>query len=241
MKPVVGILPSIGIERDRIFLLKDYMTSIRDAGGLPVVLFPETDAGNIRTLLKLCDGLVFSGGEDVNPALYGENNDRGLSNCCDERDLSEMMFLKEAMALKMPIFGICRGIQSLNVALGGTLYQDISIQKPSPVQHMQSRSDPRPTHSVKVRKESGLYRLLGEETVTVNSYHHQAIKDLAEGLICSAESEDGLCEAFEKEDYPFLWAVQWHPERIYRTDEPSRLLLQRFMESVTEYAKNRLE
>ena len=142
MKPVVGIIPSIGIERDRIFLLKDYMTSIRDAGGLPVVLFPETDTGNIRTSLKLCDGLVFSGGEDVNPALYGENNDRGLSNCCDERDLSEMMFLKEAMALKMPIFGICRGIQSLNVALGGTLYQDISISGSAYAEPFRSKANP---------------------------------------------------------------------------------------------------
>lgn len=235
MKPVIGVLPSIGKERDRIFILKAYMTAVRDSGGLPVLLYPETEELQIKEVLDLCDGIIFSGGEDISPSLYGENNLNGVSIVCEERDFSENVFLKEALARRMPIFGICRGIQSLNVLFGGTLYQDIDLQIPSSVCHMQDRSDPKPSHLVKIHKNSGLYQLMNADMIEVNSYHHQAIKDLAKGLICSAESEDGLCEAIEKPDYPFLWAVQWHPERIYRTDKPSRLLILRFIEAASEY------
>ena len=136
------------------------------------------------------------------------------------------------MVLDKPVLGICRGIQFLNAALGGSLYQDIPSQHPSAVEHHQSPPYDQPSHEVTLVQGSPLQTLLGQEELLVNSYHHQAVKRLADGLEVMAWSEDGLVEAVWKPDQRFLWAVQWHPEFSFRTEEASRRIFAAFAGSM---------
>ena len=232
-KPVIGVLPLVDIGRDSFWILPGYFQGVEKAGGLPIML-PLTDVeDSICQIVDCCDGFLFTGGQDVSPELYREQVLNETVETNPARDRMELLLLKKAMEADKPILGICRGIQLINVALGGTLYQDLPTQHESKINHHQSPPYDRPAHKNKISPETPLYDLLRKEEIAVNSYHHQAIKDLATPLTAMALSEDGLIEAVYKPNQKFIWAVQWHPEFSFGAEIVSRQIFEAFISICT--------
>ncbi len=229
MKPIIGIVPLVDEEKDSYWMLPGYLDGIAEAGGIPVILPLTNDKEVIRQLLDTVQGVLLTGGHDVDPGVYGEKMIPECGVPCKERDAMELELLRQALDKNMPVLGICRGIQFLNAYLGGSLYQDLPTQHPSDVEHHQKPPYDVPVHHVSIVKDSGLYRLLNIEKLAVNSYHHQAIKEKAEGLRAMAVSEDGITEAVELPDKRFVWAVQWHPEFSHKVDTNSRKIFTAFV------------
>ena len=193
-----------------------YLRSVLAVGGTPVILSPLLGPSYAPRALDGVDGLILSGGEDLDPAWYGAERSPHCHPPSRERDLFELALFGAARQRELPILGICRGIQVVNVALGGTLYQDLPAERPGAVNH--DVVAPRSTRSHEVRLASGsrAAAALGAERVGVNSFHHQAVRDLAPALVASGWTEDGLIEAAESPpEAPWLLAVQWHPEEMY--------------------------
>ena len=234
MKPLVGVMPLWDDDKDSIWMLPGYLDGLKEAGATPVI-FPLTeDPEEISGLVDICDGILLTGGHDVTPSIYGEEPLEGKVSCCITRDNMEKLVLEDAMKKNKPVLGICRGIQFINALLGGTLYQDLPSQHPSDIEHHQTPPYDIPVHEVNIRKGTPLFDCLRTERISVNSYHHQAVKDLAPGLEVMAESEDGIVEAIYMPSYGFLWAVQWHPEFSYKKDVNSKKIFQAFVESLKE-------
>lgn len=208
-KPIIGVLPLFDKEKDSYWMLPAYFKGVEQAGGLPVML-PLDGTEDCERLLELCDGLLFTGGQDVDPALYGEPVEEFCKELCPARDRLEAAMLRAAMERRLPILGICRGLQLINAALGGSLWQDLPTQRPEGRNHRMERPYDRAEHSVSL--SGPLEALYGAKTLGVNSCHHQGVKTLAPGLEPMAQADDGLIEAFFHPEQPFLWAVQWHPE-----------------------------
>jgi putative glutamine amidotransferase len=223
MRPRIGITSWLRDDSDRLerwAAVRDtYVGAIRTAGGLPIVLpITDDDPELIADCLAAVDGLVFTGGGDVAPAYYGETPDERCHEPDRERDLFEMHLARAALARRMPLLGICRGLQVLNVAAGGTLYQDIGCRPGTSPLHAARREDRRKLiHAVRILPGSRLRAIMGVPESRVTSTHHQFVNVLAPGFRVTAESlEDGIVEGLEEPDHPFLVAVQWHPERMYR-------------------------
>jgi putative glutamine amidotransferase len=230
----------------RTFLNEPYIVAIQEAGGIPLVLTPAHSGAALRSLFELVDGLVLTGGEDVTPERYGEEVAHPNVECVPERDALEFALLEWALKDDLPVLAICRGIQVLNVALGGTLYQDLTADRPAHFVHDQSLGEsPRPRteahHPVSVEAGSCLAEVLGLEAIEVNSMHHQGLKGLATPLRPVAHAPDGLVEGVEPADarrWSFLLGVQWHPEELARSgDGPSRRLFERFVAAAAKRAR----
>lgn len=228
-KNMIGIVPLIDYEKESYWMLPGYMQGIMEAGGLPVMLPLTDDAKLIGQMVSACDGFLFTGGQDVSPELYGEERLPQCGECCPERDKMEKVLLEAALAADKPVLGICRGIQFLNAALGGTLYQDLPSQLKTRTEHRQKPPYDNPVHEVCLEAGTALYDLLGTRKIRVNSCHHQAIKELSSQLKAAAVSEDGLIEGVYMPGKKFVWAVQWHPEFFDRTDENSRKIFRAFV------------
>ncbi|MFC4651399.1 gamma-glutamyl-gamma-aminobutyrate hydrolase family protein [Lactococcus nasutitermitis] len=214
------------------FAPRDLKEVILKAGGLPVILpFPEeTELVEevAREMVKLFDGLIIPGGFDVSPTFYGEEPERAMGRTSYQRDTYELALFKAAKEAGKSIFGICRGLQLINVALGGTLYQDLAVQnKESFIQHSQVSYGAFPTHHVKIMENSSLYGLFGEQAY-VNSRHHQAIKMLAPELMVTARAVDNVIEGVTTADEQ-VTAVQWHPENMWRNDKKQFQLFAEFI------------
>ena len=228
--PVVGIVPLVDAERESLWMLPAYMEGVTRAGGLPVML-PLTDREDqLARMLDLCDGFLFTGGQDVSPAVYGQETLPVCGELCPDRDRMEKPLLLEALARDKAVLGICRGLQFINAALGGTLYQDLPAQKPSECNHHMDAPYDRAEHRAELR--SPLREVLGCGEIGVNSCHHQAVRDLAPGLAVMASAPDGVVEAVWMPGKRFVWAVQWHPEFSYYADENSRRIFEVFVESM---------
>ena len=231
--PIIGVMPLWDDEKNSMWMLPGYFEGISQAGGVPIMLPLSVDKDGLDQLIEMCDGFLFSGGHDVSPEIYNEKPLDNLVSSCIRRDEMEAYILKKAIEIDKPIFGICRGIQFINAALGGSLYQDLPTQHKSEVEHHQTPPYDIPVHKVKIVKDSPLYNCLNTELLEVNSYHHQAVREVAPVLKTMALSEDGLVEALYKPDNKFLWAVQWHPEFSYKTDEKSRMIFKKFVDAST--------
>ncbi len=231
MKPIIGVMPLWDDEKESLWMLPGYLDGITEAGGIPVIFPFSSDEQELDHLISLCGGFLFTGGHDVSPEIYGETPLTGLVDTCRKRDEMETLILRKAMAADKPILGICRGIQFINAALGGTLWQDLPSQHPSDVNHHQNPPYNIPTHDVRILRGTPLHNCLGTEFLPVNSYHHQAVSRLASGLSAMAVSPDGLTEALYKPDQRFLWALQWHPEFSWQTDENSRIIFRAFTDA----------
>lgn len=232
-KPVIGIVPLVDTEKESYWMLPGYMKGIEQAGGIPVMLPLTSDPAILQQLVDTLDGFLFTGGQDVAPALYHELPSEKCGECCVERDDMEAALFWSALERDKPILGICRGIQFMNAVLGGTLYQDLPTEHPSDTEHHQNPPYDRPVHTVSVLPNTPLQKLLKKEKLAVNSYHHQAVKTLSPKLQPMAYSEDGLVEAVWLPTARFVWAVQWHPEFSYETDADSARILERFVEVST--------
>jgi putative glutamine amidotransferase len=201
---------------ERTGLNSGYLRSVIAVGGVPLVLSPLIGASYAAHALDGVDGLVLTGGEDVDPAWYNSDRSPLLDPPSRERDLFELALFAAARQRELPILGICRGIQLINVALGGTLYQDLPSERPGPVDHNRAGMRTDRSHPVRLTPESLAARALGATSLRVNSFHHQGIRDLAPGLVASGWSEDDLIEVVEgAEGQPWTLAVQWHPEEMH--------------------------
>lgn len=230
-RPIIGVMPLFDDERNSLWMLPGYFDGITEAGGLPIMLPLTVDKEILGQCVEMCNGVLLTGGHDVSPELYGEERLDDTVCCCERRDEMEKEVLKIALEQDRAVLGICRGIQFINAALGGTLYQDLPKQHPSEINHHQSPPYDIPVHDVTIIKGTPLSELLETDTLSVNSYHHQGIKELAPGLEQMAVSTDGLIEAVFKPASHFLWAVQWHPEFSHHSDPASRAILHRFVEA----------
>ncbi len=229
MKPMIGVMPLWDDDKESLWMLPGYMDGTAQAGGIPF-MFPLTDnEDDLLRLCNVCNGFLFTGGHDVSPSVYGQSPLPGLVFPCEKRDRLEHIVLRYALQKDRPVLGICRGIQFINAALGGTLYQDLPLQHPSSVSHHQHAPYDRPAHEVHLSQGSPLRKCLNAETIAVNSYHHQAICTLSEELSAMAVSDDGLVEAVWRPASRFLWAVQWHPEFVYLKDANSRKIFSAFV------------
>ncbi|MCR5709887.1 MAG: gamma-glutamyl-gamma-aminobutyrate hydrolase family protein [Bacteroidales bacterium] len=226
-RPIIGVLPLWDIDRNSLWMLTEYLDGIREAGGTPLILTFDLEDSEIERFAGLCDGLLFTGGQDVHPSVYGEEDRTGKLIPCPKRDALEKKVLEAALKADKAVFGICRGLQLINAALGGTLYQDLPSEHPSSIIHRQAKPYDKPTHTVSLKGD--LAALLGKDVLPVNSLHHQAVRDLAPGLVPVATTPDDLTEAFVMPGARFLWAVQWHPEYLFRNDACSRLLFGNFV------------
>ncbi len=209
---VVGVIPLWDEHKDSLWMLPGYFKGIEAAGAIPVMLPLSSDQKILKECLGHVDGILFTGGHDVSPELYGAKRIAKCGAVCQERDAMEAFLVKECIARDKPFLGICRGIQILNAVLGGTLWQDLPSQRPSGTEHCMSAPYDRGVHDVTLTDKGMLWAMLGVKSLKVNSYHHQAIKDLSPKLSCEAVSEDGLCEAARVKNARFALAVQWHPE-----------------------------
>jgi len=204
----------------------DYLTSLERAGASVRELNPDTDA--LPAALDGCDGVLLTGGEDVDPKEYGEQDTHPTVYLAPERDRYELALARQALSRDLPLLAICRGAQVLNVAAGGTLVQDIPSHRPTELSHSVTFPKNRTVHDIVVKPNTCLSVLLGGELhqdgrVAVNSRHHQSVKDAAPGFVVSAAAPDGVVEAIEKPDARFCIGVQWHPENFWESGEFSSL------------------
>jgi putative glutamine amidotransferase len=225
--PLIGVTASVTVDKypERTYVNAAYLTAVQRAGGVPVPLAPQLDGAARARLFERLDGLMLTGGGDIDPARFGEARHPKTYEVSDARDALELELTERAIAAKVPLLAICRGIQVLNVALGGTLYQDIPSEPGSPIEHSQQERRDRPTHAVKVLGEgTRLGEILGALDLEVNSFHHQAVKRLGRGLRDVAWAPDGIIEGVELPDEPFVVGVQWHPEDLVGHDAAARSL-----------------
>ncbi|WP_207890249.1 gamma-glutamyl-gamma-aminobutyrate hydrolase family protein [Rubrobacter taiwanensis] len=251
MTPVIGVTATLKVDREAVgtgptngFARTDmdYVHGVARAGGIPMVLPPVVDEAVIEEMASRLDGIVLGGGSDIDPAHYGEEPVVEIETIIPERDFFELALMDRALELGIPVFGICRGMQLINVKLGGTLYQDIATQyEGAYLRHQQTAPRWHPTHSVRVEEGSVLAGVTGAGRVPVNSYHHQAIKDLAAGLRVVARSSDGVIEAVETGGMSAHWilGVQWHAEAMHARHERQLGLFRALVEAAEERRKRR--
>ena len=212
----------------------NYTHALAGAGGAPIAIPLDLPQDALRAIFARLDGLCLAGGDDVDPEFYSETRHERLGRVDPARDETELTLSRWALAARLPILGICRGIQVLNVAAGGSLYQDLGAQVPGALRHDYHLVDSpweRPTQSLRLAEGSRLAQIFGVCELRTNSFHHQAVKQTAPGFVDAAWSEDGIVEGIEAADQPFALGVQWHPEGMYDTDERSRRLFAAFIQA----------
>lgn len=228
MKPIIGIVALYDEKGHSYWMLPEYTEAINKSGGIPIILPYNVD---IEAIMPHLDGVLFTGGQDINPLLYGEKVSEKCGFYNEARDYFEIKLMKEVLNQDMPALCICRGLQLLNVIHGGTLYQDLPSLHPSSIKHDMLKPYDAPCHQVTLQQDTPLQKLLKQDTIGVNSRHHQAIQQLGNHLEVMATSEDGLIEAIGVSNKTFIWGIQWHPEHSFHNDEKSRLIFQQFITS----------
>ena len=223
----------------REIMLTPYLESLQRAGAKTTLIEWNVTDEEIQGLCGDCGGLLFTGGSDLQPCLYGEKTLPECGETDPDRDDLEMRLMKAWLPTRKPVFAICRGMQSLNVGLGGSLYQDLPTQRPSAVVHRPSdlMKIKEPVHAVRVAPDGILRGILGTDVLEVNSMHHQAVKALGAGLMAEAEAPDGVVEAFRLEGHPWLLAVQWHPEHLSDRRKEHQALFDAFVKAVERNEK----
>lgn len=240
MKPLIGVTGARGkSERLPIFLQnRSYVRAVEFAGAAPVCIPLELDETTLQAIYHRLDGLLLSGGGDVDPSLYGEAPHPLLGSTDTERDRVELLLTRWALNDGLPLLAICRGIQVLNVTAGGSLYQDVQTQCPSAEKHDYSMPEfehARISHRVVTESGSRIARIFGHE-VGVNSMHHQAVRQVAPGFVVTARAEDRIIEAIEQPEHPYALGVQWHPEEMV----PGNPAMCRLFESFVQTAASPL-
>jgi len=234
MRPRIGIsvnFEDLGKGRNGMYIGADYTDGVYEAGGLAVVLPFTVDEDVIEEIADDLDGLLLTGGVDVDPAYFGAEPLPGLGEVTPVRDRMEALLIRAMMARKKPILGICRGVQIMNAVLGGTLYQDLPREWKGQLQHAQKAPRQHMAHAVEVVGGTRLAAIYEDQTVPVNTFHHQAVAKVAPGFVACAHSSDGLVEAIEKPGDPFVLGVQWHPENLWRVHAGHRRLFAQFVEA----------
>ena len=238
IKPIIGIGSDVAQkkgERERAFAYATYIESLRRAGAVPVLIPPQPE--NAEVLVENLDGVVLAGGDDCDPSVYGEERHPSVEPMDPRRQNNDLMLARVARERGIPTFGICLGVQMMNVASGGTLIQDIASEVKTEIDHASEPSD-RHRHDVLVEKGTRLDKILGKQELEVNSSHHQAIRDLGEGLRVTAHAPDGVIEGLEDPAHPFYLGVQWHPEDM-SGERSASALFGAFVEAARTYAQKK--
>jgi len=240
--PLIGITSDIsvavrGATQDPLyFIAQRYVNAVVNAGAIPLILPPTPSSVAIRRLLTRIDGLIVSGGNfDIHPSFYGEKPIAALGSIKAERSAFELEITTAALKQDLPVLGICGGAQAINVALGGSLYQDISVQVPNAQEHQQSRKAAKRGHRITIQPRTRLQKIVGRSHPEVNTTHHQAVKALGRSLIVNAIANDGIVEGIESRDHSFVVGVQWHPEVL----APSQPHQQRIFSALVAHAVRR--
>lgn len=231
MKPIIGITTNY-VDDDKFFMdlglgalgqsysavAIDYFNAIKEAGGTPIIIAPTSDTEYLESIINLCDGILVTGGNDVNPMLYNKENNSKIGRIIRVRDESDFYLTKKCIEKDKPLLGICRGLQVLNVVQGGTLYRHINTDNlldHSAVNSYKSLT----AHYINIEKESILFEAYNTNNLEVNSFHHQGIENLGNELRAIAKSKDGLCEAVQMENKKFIVATQFHPEMMFEDEK----------------------
>jgi putative glutamine amidotransferase len=246
-RPVIGIatqtLEAIPGQLPACWVMgQKYVRTLTAAGGVPwVIPLQAGDEATLRATYEGLDGVFLTGGVDVDPSQYHETRHRLCGRSDPPRDWTELRLVRWAIEDHKPILGVCRGIQIVNVACGGTLYQDLNFEYPRPIRHdyFPSVEDgftrDMIAHTIAIKPDTRLARILANDQAEVNSMHHQGIKDLAPGLVISAQAPDGVVEAAEGANGQFLVAVQWHPEELAESQPGMRRLFEAFIAAAREF------
>jgi putative glutamine amidotransferase len=230
-RPLIGITPGYAADRDRLYTARGYVEGVNSAGGFAVLLPLLIEPEMFDEVLDRFDGFLLSGGADIDARYYGEENLKSNGEISPYRDQYEIKLAGAAVECGKSVLAICRGIQVLNAALGGTLYQDIhtQIKDRALLKHWQEAPDWYPVHDVRLEKDTLLESCFRAECVNVNSFHHQAVKDVGKGLKVTAASSDGIIEALEHESSRFIVGVQWHPELMWKENREFLKLFKAFV------------
>ncbi|QFF98099.1 gamma-glutamyl-gamma-aminobutyrate hydrolase family protein [Psychrobacillus glaciei] len=233
MLPIIGV--SSSLKEDVLTVPTENMHAIGKFGGVPLVL-PNMVYAGIDTIAEMIDGLLLTGGGDIDPTLFGEEPLQGLGDITPERDAFEIAMIQKMLELNKPILGLCRGAQILNTAVGGDMYQDINSQIESTLlQHNQHAPRWHGSHFVQVMKGSLLHGIAQTEQFKVNSYHHQANRGVPTGFAVSAVSSDGIVEAIESKNHRFVMGLQWHPEYlVLKNDSISVAIFKAFIDACSK-------
>ncbi|MGL4992368.1 MAG: gamma-glutamyl-gamma-aminobutyrate hydrolase family protein [Sarcina sp.] len=233
-KKIIGIASNVITEDKKPFigskeikLYEEYVQAIIDAGAVPIVIPTNTNKDVMKVQIDIVDGLLLTGGYDINPLRYNEEPSSKIQDVSMLRDECEFFLLEKADERKIPVLGICRGHQLINVFYGGTLYQDLSFKEGAYIKHVEDANPSIGFHSVDIIKGSILYEILGAQN-KVNSYHHLGLKDVAKGFEVSAYAKDGIIEAIERKE-PFTMGIQWHPEMMQKENEQMRNIFKCFI------------
>lgn len=239
MTRVVGITcgtrPATAQGGPQQVLNRAYVWAVERAGGIPILLPVTREREVISQYLGVIDGLLLSGGVDLDPSCYGSEPHPKLGEVDTDRDATELPLITEALAQDVPIFAICRGVQALNVALGGTLYQDLPSEHPSEIVHAQRElglARGEFSHTVRIEPDSRLRAIVGVDEMRCNSFHHQAVKALGAGIKVTATAPDGVIEAIECPAYRSVHGVQFHPEETAPHDPYSHALFTAFIREI---------
>ncbi len=251
MKPIIGITTNYsmddtigtkhhigGLGQHWNLLAQDYIDAVERAGGIPLMIPMYQKRETLKGLIGVLDGILFSGGSDINPLKYGECVEGHCGTLCTKRDEQEIELLKDVLEkTELPVLGICRGNQLLNVAMGGALHQDMKASGLKDHMLLNARMD-EVSHRVRVKMQRDTFDLFTSTTLMTNSFHHQAIKTLGEGLEVVAESEDGIIEAVIMNKRPaFTYAIQWHPEALSTHYPDHQRIFDIFVDQASKYKK----
>ena len=224
VRPIIGLTTyrknSRDTNRPLFGLMRAYVEAVTAGGGIPLLIPLGLSDEDLLTVVERVDGLVLPGGGDIDPNLYKGNKHHALRGIDRDRDRVEIFVAQQATRLEIPFLAICRGHQVLNVALGGTMWEDLASQRPDSIKHDYYETGRRTDlpHTVEASLDSCLAAIVGRETTAVNSLHHQGVRDIAPELVVSAVAPDGLVEGLEVAGHPFAVAVQWHPENLIGND-----------------------
>ncbi len=234
MKPIIGITPLYDEDKESIWMLPGYMDGILKGGGVPIIMPFTKDEETIDQAYSLCDGIVFTGGQDIDPRCYHQKQTEKCGIINADKDFLERTLFAKAYDDNKCILGICRGLHLINVLLGGSLHQDLKTyyRSDKEIEHIMSPPYNREAHTVNLIKDTPLRRLLNQAVIPVNSYHHQGIDKLAKGLEVMAVSEDGLIESVFDPRKKFVWGFQWHPEFLIADCKDSQMIIKSFIDTV---------
>ncbi|MCX7922864.1 MAG: gamma-glutamyl-gamma-aminobutyrate hydrolase family protein [Clostridia bacterium] len=230
-RPLIAVTPGYNYDTSMSYVKNGYYEGVIEAGGLPVLLPLTTDEGILLEFISRCDGILLSGGPDIDAKYFGEWNLPLYDEISPQRDTMELFIAQKAIEHDKTVLGICRGIQVINVAMGGTIFQDIYMQNKDKVLVRHSQNAPKwyPTHDVYIEKDSRVAATFNSECVRVNSFHHQAVKDVAPDFVVTSRAEDGIIESIEHAKKTFVVGVQWHPELMWQNDKSFLGLFKEFI------------
>lgn len=226
-KPCIGITVDYEYEKKCLKLNSEYLEAIQDAGGIPVI-FPICPDEDILYYINKVDGVLLTGGDDIDGRYFGEPTYRYAGKIIPERDKLEISIAKKCHEKNIPVLGICRGMQVMSIAMGGSIYQDIERQydKRPFIKHKQEAPRCYGSHKVEIIPSSKLSSIIKNDLLYVNSFHHQGVRSVGDGIIVSARSEDELIEGIESQNHPYYIGVQWHPEHMYKKNVEEKRLFQ---------------